>query len=304
MVRVALGRSRAVDVYDTIGLTQDEGQAVLDGIVAQAKGAPFTELGPGQLDVLWATSHPIDGSASGFNRLASSLIPLLALTVDADENAITHAWRRQDESVRIAKMGDLLTATLAGHPKRGVFHAGASEAELESLETSLGFSLPEPVRWMLRQVNGGSFVDDRPQEEEDNSEESCTYCDLLSTDEIRTELFDLIATHESAAEVDRWEGNRPINPRLRQLDGSLLPWPCLPIARTSEGREIVAVELSGAGHVIDAWHEVGPQQWRMVYGRYVDFIEDFMLQGGCIKAIGQYSKKQVKHPDECRAEGN
>lgn len=106
VVRVAVGQSRSSDSYDTVGLSREEAKAVLEGIAAHATGAPFVGLGPGQLDVLWATSHPVDGSESGFRRLAGSLVALLSLRVDADANAIASAWRRQDESVRSARDGD------------------------------------------------------------------------------------------------------------------------------------------------------------------------------------------------------
>ena len=285
MVCVAVGRSHTD--RNSVGISHVEGQAVLDGISAQTRGAPFRELGPGRLDVLWAVSHDVDSSPSGFNKLAGQLLPLLFLPLDADENQVRLAWRRQTESVSIANMSSHLKTGLTGHPERGVFQPGATEAALRGLEGSLGQAIPEAVREWLLQFNGGSFVDDRAQEEEAETELACTYCELLSAQEMESELFDLIAINDASTQVDRWEGRRPIHAQIRRADGSLAPWPYLPIVRTIEGREILVVELNDAGRVLDAFHELGPDQWRMVYPRYVDFIGAFLSEGGCVRASGK-----------------
>ena len=288
VVRVAVGQ--APPALDTVGLSPVDAQAVLDGIAAEATGAPFRALGPGRLEVLWAASHPIDSSSSGFKRLAGRLVPLLALPVDAGEEDVYSAWRHQEESVEIARMGAWLTGSLAGHPERGLFRPGATEAELEDLETTLGLELPEPIRGLLRYANGGSFVDDRPRDEDGEPVSAGTSCDLLSTGEMRDALADLVASNDAATQVDRWEGKRPVRPRLRQADGSLVPWPYLPIARTSEGGEFLVLELAGAGRVLDAWHATAPRQWRMVYESAFDFIQDYLQQGGCVRAIGRQAE--------------
>ena len=284
-VRVWFGESgRKPDPY-ALGLEQADAQAVLDEIVTQSRGVAFFELGPGRLDVAWAARHPIDGSRHGFQRLAALLVPLLTLPVSATEDAIRIAWRRQQESVRIAQSGASLRLALSDHPERGVCRPGASEERLDALEATLGLTLPDPVRRLLSEVDGASTVDTRPTPEEDVPGPHCVHCDLLSSDQIGAAFCDLISIHDSSIEVDGWEGKRPLNPRLRLADDTLVAWPYLPIAQTSEGGELLVLELSGQGRVLDAFHEHGPSQWRPVYERYVDFIDAYLMQGGCIDAI-------------------
>ena len=283
--RVWFGESGRKPNPYALGLEQADAQGVLDEIVTQSRGVAFVELGPGRLDVAWTARHPVDGSRHGFQRLMALLVPLLTLPVRATEDAIRIAWRRQQESVRISQLGASLRLALSGHPERGVCRPGASEGQLDALEATLGLTLPDPVRRLLQEVDGASTVDTRPTPEEDGPGPHCVHCDLLSTDEMGAAFFDLISVHDSSIEVEGWEGRRPLNPRLRLADGTLVAWPYLPIAQTSEGRELLVLELSGQGRVLDAFHEHGPSQWRPLYERYVDFIDAYLMQGGCVEAI-------------------
>ena len=284
VVRVAVGQSKSPSVFGTVGLTKEEARAVLDELALQDGSAAWRALGPGRLEVMWASCHPIDGSTSGLQRLAALIVPLLALPVDASEDDVTTAWRVHVESLRLARAMTWMKTSLAEHPARGMCRAGASAAELDRLETSLGFPLPAGARLVLEIANGGAFVDDRASvDEDDGTHANC--CHLLSTDEIEQATFDLIAVNDASTEVERWDGRRPIHPRLRRRDGSLVPWPYLPIARTSEGGDLVVLEGADGGRVLDAWHEVGPAQWGVICERYVDFIEGFVHGGGCLPTI-------------------
>ena len=289
VLRVAVGQSESPLVYGAVGLTNAEARVVLDELASQDGSTAFRALGPGRLEVLWATSHPIDGSSSGFQRLAGLLVPLLTLPVDATENDVSTAWGDHLESGRLSRALKWLRTALAKHPERGVFRSGASAAELDRLEASLGVALPAAVRLVLEEVNGGSFVDDRAPLQEDDSDARVA-CDLLGVAEIETAAFDLIAVNDASTAVERWDGKRPVHPRLRRLDGSLVPWPYLPIARTTKGGDLIVLELTNGGRVLDARHEVGPSAWGMVCARYVDFVETFLFQGGCIDPIGRASR--------------
>ena len=235
--------------------------------------------------MLWATRHPIDGSVSGMRRLAGLLVPLLALPVDAGEDDVTTAWHHHVESARLSRVMKWLGASRADPVERGVFRPGAPLAALDRLETLLGITLPAAVRFVLERVDGGSFDDDRPPAD---PTVRFTCCHLLSTEEIEAASFDLIALNDASTQVERWEGKRPVHPRLRRADGTLVPWPYLPIAGTSEG-DVLVVELVGPGRVLDAWHEVGPSSWGVVCERYVDFVEQFFHEGGCIETGGPSS---------------
>lgn len=104
VVRVGVGQCRMQGVYDTVGLSVDEAQAALEGVLAQSSLPSFLELGPGTLEILWATSHPVDSSAHGFRTLAGLLVPLLALPATAVEEDVVHAWERHDEARKSADL--------------------------------------------------------------------------------------------------------------------------------------------------------------------------------------------------------
>ena len=263
-VRVPFGQAgHEPDPY-AHGLERGDAQAVLDEIVTQSRGVAFIELGPGRLDVAWAARHPIDGSRRGFQRLMASLIPLLTLPVGATDVEILFAWRRQQESVRIAQLGASLRAALSGHPERGVCRPGASGRDLDALEATLGAALPDPVRRLLLQVDGASTVDTRPTSGDDARGRTGVHVDLLSTEQIGGAFFELHRSRDASGEVAR---------------------PCLPIAQTRGGRGWLVLELSGPGRVLVAPDGHGPSTWRPLYERYVDFIDAYLVQGGCIDAV-------------------
>ena len=93
LIRVALGQARTAGVYDTAGLAPDEARVVLDGLEARGRSSSLAALGPGLVEVLWASSHPIDSSASGFARLSDELALLLALPPGASADDVVRAWR-------------------------------------------------------------------------------------------------------------------------------------------------------------------------------------------------------------------
>ena len=286
-IRVPFGPFGSEPDPFSLGLERDDAQAVLDEIVNQSRGVAFIELGPGRLDVAWAARHPIDGSRRSFERLIASLVPLLTLPAGAREDQILMAWRRQQESVRTAQLGGALRQALSGHPERGICRPGASDGRLNALETALGLTLPDPVRRLLREVDGASISDARPAPEAAGPGPRCVPCDLLSADQIGAAFADLLSMHASSVEADGWDGSRPVNPRLRLADGTVVSWPYLPIAQPREGGGWLVLELSGAGRVLDACHAHGPLQWRPLYERYVDFIDDYLARGGCIAATAR-----------------
>ena len=294
VVSVAVGAVRGPKNGD-LGLSLEDAKAVLKGLERVAGGASFIELGAGWLNVSWAETSQIDSSESGFQELAERLVPLLALPMDATADDVTNGWRRQLESVELGRMFDWLDRCVAQHPERGAtFRPGASTADVEALAADLSLRLPDALRWMAARFDGGAFVD-RSALTADDDADTCTAdadgrqdCELLSLDEIRQEFDDLVATHEAAVELDGWAGQRPIRPRLRLADGSSSPWPYLPIARTTQGHELLVLEIfdnGRHGRVLDAFHEVGPRHWGTLYDSYVVFLDDFIYRGGTVRVI-------------------
>ena len=292
-VSVGGGEHTSASIGD---LSMEYARAVLEGIKGISGGVAFRELGAGRLDVLWARTHDIDSSEPGFHQLAERLVPLLALPEDGTQADVLHAWRRQFESVRLQRSLDWLPALLAKHANCGVFGDPAPEAQLALLEEDIGVALPTLLKASLRRFDGGSFIalhreDTQSSGEEKQEDVGRSMCELLSVEEIRNELGDLIATNEASVIVDGWQGRRPLKAMLIGEDGSPGTWPYLPIARTTEGHELLVISaLEGeGGPVLDAYHELSPRHWGLVYERYVDFFEDFVANGGLVKVVGRRS---------------
>lgn len=277
IVVLVLVRTTPITGYDN-GLSPDMAGSVLQGLERVARGHAFTSLGPGRLDIAWAQEHDVDSSASGFMQLAERLVPLLSLAADAIDDDVTTAWRLQRESVTFANLFDWLDDCIATHPERGaVFGSAVADAALESLEADLGLRLPSAFRTMARRCDGGRFVElaagePEPDEADDERvDDHRAVCELLSLEQIRHHFAELAESRNAGAEPST-------------------PWPCLPVARTIEGHELLVLDLSYGPlgvRVLDAFHELGPSGWGVLYNSYLEFLEDFVYRGGDVRAIAR-----------------
>jgi hypothetical protein len=158
-------------------------------------------------------------------------------------------------------------------PEIWVFPPPAFEDAIAEVETAIGRSLPEDYKQFLRCFDGGfaslylSSAD--PSWDLGASEWNSNV--LFGTERLKTEYAD---------QRDIW-----------QLDlGWQGPWPYIPFCHTS-GQELLVFAPGeggdGEGVVRDAFHEVGPEEWGLVYPSFTAFLTAYLDGHGEVATIGE-----------------
>lgn len=168
-----------------------------------------------------------------------------------------------------------LGALIARCPDRAFFDGPASEADIAGTEAAIGRALPDAYKQFLRAHNGGFIAQEAVTERDEATldAEAWNANHLLGCDAIRHEYRDafLIA---------------------RDVEPDLGDWPFIPFCQT-EGQETLVFGPpgpNGIAPVLDAFHEVGADEWGVLapgfhvfLNRYVDtegFPETIALTNG------------------------
>ena len=166
---------------------------------------------------------------------------------------------------------DALAAFIHRHPTLCCFQPPAAPSAIAEAEAAVGTPFPEPYRQFLSRFNGGfislcghtTAPDWAPESAEWNSNA------LFGTARLVREYTD----QQQIWQLDRgWSGG----------------WPYLPFCHT-EGQELLVFGPPSAGRsraVLDAWHEVGPDEWGVLYPGFEDFLSAYVRGEGRVETIG------------------
>jgi hypothetical protein len=144
-----------------------------------------------------------------------------------------------------------LAEFITRHPGHAVFGPPATAAEVAAVESATGLILPRSYKRFLLHFNGGFISLHRSKADPSWDEASAAWnsnC-LFGTDRLIAEYADQSLIWRADL---GWPG----------------AWPYLPFCHTA-GQELLVFAATdpatGEGHVLDAWHEVWPQEWGVLY---------------------------------------
>jgi len=165
---------------------------------------------------------------------------------------------------------DALAAFVHSQPTLCCFQPPAAPSEIAAAEAAAGIEFPEPYRQFLSRFNGGFIsrcgrttdADWEPRSAEWNSNA------LFGTERLVREYTD--------------------QRLIWQLDlGWPGAWPYLPFCHT-DGQELLVFDADRGGGgraVLDAWHEVGPDEWRVLYRGFEDFLAAYVQGQGRVQTV-------------------
>jgi SMI1/KNR4 family protein SUKH-1 len=166
---------------------------------------------------------------------------------------------------------DRLADFIARNPTRCCFAPGASLARIAEAEKAAGIGFPEPYQRFLARFDGGFISLHRQTSDPDWDHASSEWNSnaLFGTARLVDEHLDLRGRW--LLDIG-WEGE----------------WPYLPFCHT-DGQELLVFGPAGpdgARPVRDAWHEVWPHEWHVVYPDFRAFLAAYLETEGRIETIG------------------
>lgn len=165
------------------------------------------------------------------------------------------------------KLLERLAAYIAAHPQTAFFNTPATSDEIAAVESALGVPLPNEYRAFLARHNGG-FIDVSeigPEALPDAAWNSNT----------------LLGTVQLMKEYRQWAN---IGADVFGFQGK---WPYIPFCQT-EGQELLVFGPSTAGRaapVLDAFHEMPPDEWSERYPSFTAFLEAYLDGEGNVNTI-------------------
>lgn len=158
---------------------------------------------------------------------------------------------------------------VAANPTRCAFQPGATEATLAATESAIGMPIPADYRAFLSCFDGGfiSVCGQRGDPDWDEATARWNSNALFGTERLTAEFAD----QQLIQQADLgWAG----------------PWPYLPFCYTT-GQEFLVFGPPGgcARPVLDAFHEVGPSEWGVLYPSFEDLLRAYLDGEGRIKTI-------------------
>ncbi|MFO0800638.1 MAG: SMI1/KNR4 family protein [Gemmataceae bacterium] len=158
---------------------------------------------------------------------------------------------------------------VAAHPQLCFFRPGATVVELDAAESTIGFSIPADYRLFLKSFNGGfiSLVGRADEPDWDESTARWNSNTLFGAEELAAQYRD----QRTIWEVDlKWPGR----------------WPYLPFCHTSSQELLVFGPNGGEERpVLDAFHEVGPDEWGLLYPNFEDLLRAYLSGNGDMQII-------------------
>jgi SMI1/KNR4 family protein SUKH-1 len=168
---------------------------------------------------------------------------------------------------------DRLQAIVAQRPTRCCFAPGASAAQIAEAEKAAGIEFPEPYQRFLSRFDGGfiSLYGETSDPDWDPAGSEWNSNALFGTKRLVHEYLD----QRLIWQVDLgWQGE----------------WPYLPFCQT-EGQEMLVfgpASSNGARPVLDAFHEVWPHEWGVVYTDFRAFLAAYVGGDGRVETIGRH----------------
>jgi hypothetical protein len=166
----------------------------------------------------------------------------------------------------LVKLNDFIT----GHPKRAFFGKPAREKEIASLEKAIGRRLPAAHRLFLSRHDGGfiSLMGEKGQQGWNLGDARWNSNTFLGVKGIARSYRQL---QKLAVNVFDWEG----------------PWPYVPVLQT-DGQETLVFgppDRRGESPVLDAFHEVGPDEWDVAFKSFEALLRAYLKDEGDIDAV-------------------
>jgi hypothetical protein len=165
-----------------------------------------------------------------------------------------------------------LASLTAENPTRCFFNPPATTGDIARAETQLNLVLPNSYKQFLANFNGGfiSLVGDfvgAPWDRESAAWNSNTFLGLA-------ELVNAYQEMRDNWQLDlNWPG----------------AWPYIPFCHT-EGQEFLVFSQIDAktpeSAVLDAFHEIWPQEWKILYPDFPALLEDYIERKGKIRLVG------------------
>ena len=169
---------------------------------------------------------------------------------------------------------DALQRFVEAHPARCCFRPGASAAEIAAAEAAMGMEIPAAYRRFLARFDGGFISLYRLTTDAD--------WDFGAAEWNSNALFGIERlVHEYKDQQLIW-----------QLDlGWEGPWPYLPFCHTDGQEHLVFGPADPAGErpVLDAWHEVWPHEWGVLYRGFEEFLAAYVGGEGNVETVAKAS---------------
>jgi hypothetical protein len=165
-----------------------------------------------------------------------------------------------------------LQSFVLAHPAISYFAPPATRARIAEAEATIGLELPEQHRQFLLCFNGGFILPSGctadPTWGEDNAPDGSIH--VLG-------LRNLVEEYREQSDIwtlDRgWKGTWPYVPFCRVLNGELL------VFAPANGPMPYAV--------LDAWHEVGPREWRPLHPDFNSFLTALVAGRGEMDVVAK-----------------
>ncbi len=176
--------------------------------------------------------------------------------------------RKLDPDVVFAK----LDALIESYPKQAFFNRPATASAIRDTEKKLGITLPDSYKQFLRRHDGGFFSIAGSKGDADWDKPSAEWnsnC-LFGLKRLAKEFKDL----KTRWIVDiGWEGD----------------WNYIPFCQTDGQENLIFDATANKANeraVLDAFHEVGPEEWAPVYPSFLHLLNDYVAKRGKIETIG------------------
>jgi hypothetical protein len=167
----------------------------------------------------------------------------------------------------LKRLGDFVDA----NPKRAYFNAPASAKDIAALEGAIGLPLPDDYKQFLSAFNGG-FIN------VSGIEHGTKHWNAKTA---RWNSNHLLGTQEIKKEYKQW---KTFGSEVFGMEGK---WEFVPFCQTSE-QELLMFGPRAAGNwpVIDAYHEMPPEEWSKLYASFEKFLAAYLRGKGEVKTIG------------------
>jgi hypothetical protein len=165
-----------------------------------------------------------------------------------------------------------LQAFIAANPDVSVFAPGVSPDAVAAAEAEIGAALPNDYKAFLTQFDGGFISLGGAKSDANWDEDRARYGSIW--------LFGLSKMVEEFHEQeDIWTLDHDWQGR----------WPYVPFCLVA-GHELLtfsAPDESGERSVVDAWHEWGPERWKVLQPSFGDFLDELVAGAGRAETIAR-----------------
>jgi hypothetical protein len=153
---------------------------------------------------------------------------------------------------------------IQSHPATAVFKPPASIADIEHVESVLGTSIPEQYRAFLLRHDGG-FINIAGNGEDLSGAEWNSHS--------------LLGVLQIVREHTTWSR------RGSEIFGIEEPWPFMPFCDTAYQEMLVLDTRVQPATIVDAFHEVPPNDWGVLYPTFAAFLEAYLDGDGKLETV-------------------